>query len=91
MEKEELIKRMIKHREKFSVLFDDIVVDVNKYVNEKGNFNPSYTDIEKFTDDLCLSGAWINDRLIGKSGVVHSKEYRGSLTKKIRKALGYTY
>ena len=40
----------------------------------------------KFVNNLCLSGAWIFDRNNHKF-----PRDRGSLTKKIRKALGYTF
>lgn len=49
------------------------------------------TKIESLTDYLALSGAWIQDRINRKSGITSNKNYRGSLTKKIRKALGYTF
>ena len=41
-------------------------------------------DVEKFSDYLSLSGAWIQDRINNR----YPKD-RGSLTKKIRKALGF--
>ena len=44
----------------------------------------------KFVDDLCLSGAWIKDRINGHNPYVSGKSYNKSVTKKIRKALGYT-
>lgn len=49
-------------------------------------------NVEKFVDNLCLSGAWIYDRIEKQSGAPHSlnPKYKRSLTKKIRKALGYT-
>jgi hypothetical protein len=84
-----------KRREEFDKLWTKVVKDVNHFLE---NHEPT-TDYsmqtylrhaEKLSDELALSGAWIYDRLTGHSGVPHNSKYRGSLTKKIRKALGYT-
>ncbi len=93
MKAETLKKRMFKHHLTFEKLWTKIVKDVNEYVEtnpEKTFYSFEYSDIEKFIDSLCLSGAWIKDRIDGKSGLPHNKNYKGSLTKGIRKALGYT-
>ena len=86
---------MKKHEEKFEFLWEKIVKDTNDFIET----NPKITmynmklygsnSISKFTDDLCLSGAWITDRINGKTGSPSGNNYKGSLTKKIRKALGY--
>jgi hypothetical protein len=80
--------KMKKHARKFDELWTKIVSDVNE---GRKNELPIGNETEKLIDNLCLAGAWINDRLTGKSGIIHAKEYRGSLSKKVRKALGYTY
>ena len=91
MTREQYIKKMKDHENKFDKIWMDIVEDTNEYVKN----NPETTtyslqnNVEKFIDQLCLSGAWIQDRINGKKGTPGLKGYRGSLTKKIRKALGY--
>ena len=92
MKKQDFTERMKQHESKFDAIWQDIVSDVNEYIKD----NPEETmyslnSVDKFTDSLCLSGAWIQDRINGKSGVSSNPKYRGSLTKKIRKALGYTF
>lgn len=88
MEKEKYIEKMKAHQETFDALWMEIVEDTNKYIEknpEKSMYNFT-NNVENFSDYLCTSGAWIVDRLNGKM-----PKDRGALTKKIRKALGYTY
>jgi hypothetical protein len=88
MRKATYIKKMKKHEERFDKLWGMIVEDTNRYI-EKNPENTMYSlqnNVEKFSDYLCKSGAWIQDRINGKM-----PRDRGSLTKKIRKALGYTF
>jgi hypothetical protein len=80
-------KRMKQHEATFERLWSKIVDDTNDFIKD----NPEKTmyslgQIGKFIDSLALSGAWIQDRIDGKK-----PKDRGSLTKKIRKALGFTY
>lgn len=82
-------KMKIKERQ-FNKVRDSIVDIVNDYQRHNPKSDVP-TSIEKFVDHLCLTGAWIFDRTQGKIATTHSSQYRGSLTKKIRKALGYTY
>ena len=87
MRKETYIKKMKAHEERFDKLWAKMVKDTNDFIEK----NPNTTmysfqnNIENFTGQLCLSGAWIQDRINGF-------EYRHKLglTKKVRKALGYT-
>ena len=68
------------------------VTAVNKYLTNNKPMDKSnvwIAEIDHMVDNLCLSGAWIYDHLQGKICTTHNKDYRGSLTKKIRKALGY--
>ena len=88
MKTEEFEKRMKQHRETFDNLWSEIVKDTNEFIEK--NPHSDLGSIERFTDDLCLSGAWVQDRLNGFSGLSHQPTYKKSLTKKIRKALGYT-
>ena len=87
MKQETYEKKMLKHEERFDKLWKKIVEDTNTYVAK----NPKktmyrLTTVEDFVNNLCLSGAWIFDRNNHKF-----PRDRGSLTKKIRKALGYTF
>ena len=82
------IKRMKANEERFDKLWRKIVDDTNSYIekNPDTNMHNFQNNIEKFSDYMCKSGAWIQDRINGKM-----PKDRGSLTKKIRKVLGYTY
>lgn len=88
MDKQEYLRRMKEHENSFDVLWMKIVEDTNEFIEsnqldtEKASEESS---IEKMVDSICLSGAWIMDRLKGKY-----PNDRGNLTKKVRKALGYT-
>jgi hypothetical protein len=89
----QLKSEMLKNQIQFDKLWTKIVKDINDYKldNPQKNFYEfEHSEIETFIDDLCLSGAWIRDRLDNKTGSVHSTTYKKSLTKKIRKALDYT-
>jgi len=85
-------KRMKQHEKSFDKLRQKIVSDTNDFIKD----NPektmySFSNIEKFCDNMCLSGAWIQDRINGYYGTTQHKTYNKSLTKKIRKALGFTF
>mgnify|MGYP005849973847 CR=1 FL=1 len=90
--KRSLERKLKKRDQQFDRLWAKIVTDVNDYIDKHGQlseYDVYYGTSEKLIDNLCLSGAWIQDRLLGKKGVTHSPTYKKSLTKKIRKALGY--
>jgi len=88
MTKKAYIKRMKQHEATFDRLWRKIVDDTNEFIkdNPEDSMYQFQNNIEKFSDYLALSGAWIQDRINGKM-----PKDRGSLTKKIRKALGYTF
>ena len=88
MRKATYIKRMKKHEERYDKLWGMIVEDTNRYIekNPEKSMYQFQNNIEHFSDHLCTSGAWIQDRINGKM-----PRDRGSLTKKIRRALGYTF
>jgi hypothetical protein len=69
----------------------EIIDFVDKYgIVSEYTLQGSLHNAEKLTDSLCLSGVWITDRLTGFCGAPSdSPVYRKSLTKKVRKALGY--
>jgi hypothetical protein len=93
MTKARYIKRMEQHEKSFAVLWSKICKDTNSFIID----NPSETmrsippAIDELITDLCLSGAWIKDRMEGFSGVPHYANYKKSMTRKIRKILGYTF
>ncbi len=88
MKKSTYVKKMKTHEEKFEKLWKKIVDDTNNYIdkNPKTAIYHFQNNVQMFSDHLCKSGAWIQDRINGK----YPRD-RGSLTKKIRKALGYTF
>jgi hypothetical protein len=91
MTKEEFTTKMVQHEKTFNELWSKIVQDVNEFTEQNPNTTMySLQKVDRIVDGLCLSGAWIEDRINGKSGNPHAKEYRGSRTKAVRKALGYT-
>ena len=80
-------KRMKQHEATFERLRIKIVNDTNTYIDanpEKTMY--SLNRVDKFSDNICLSGAWIKDRIDGYSNVDEE-----TYTSKIRKALGFTY
>ena len=89
MDKQEYLRRMKEHEDSFDVLWMKIVDDTNEFIESNPKLDTEKaseeSSIEKMMDSICLSGALIMDRLKGKY-----PNNRGSLTKKIRKALGYT-
>ncbi|MGB4966328.1 MAG: hypothetical protein WBO77_04465 [Microgenomates group bacterium] len=91
--KADYIEKMKGHREAFNDLWMKIVSDTNEYIESNPDTNMDTVSggaVEYLTHDLCLSGAWIIDRLNDRTGITGDKNYKYSLTKKIRKALGYT-
>ena len=89
MDKQEYLRRMKEHEDSFEVLWIKIVGDTNEFIESNPKLDTEKASeenrIEKMVDSICLSGAWIADRLKGKY-----PNDSGSLTKKIRRALGYT-
>jgi hypothetical protein len=90
-------KRMAQHEATFDRLWNKMVDDTNAFIkdNPDKSFaslnNDGFYKLEKFRDALCTSGAWITDRINGYTATHHHPTYQKTLTKKIRKALGYTY
>lgn len=85
-------KRMKQHEKSFDKLWQKMVSETNEFIKDNPKKSMySLNEIEKFCDQLCLSGAWIQDRINGYYGTTHHKSYKKSLTKKIRKALGFTF
>lgn len=94
--KKQLLKRLNFLDDSFQKnIHNKAVTAVNEYLEHNKPFFKSEVictkEVECIVDNLCLTGAWIYDRLQGKICTTHHKNYNGSLTKKIRKALGFTY
>jgi len=92
--KKQLNKRLVFLSESFDKnIRPKIVEAVNEYLehNEPMSKNEIIWNesVEKITDNLCLFGAWITDRLQGKYGFTSHPTYPKSLSRKIRKALGF--
>ena len=86
MRKSTYVKKMKAHEERFNKLWRKIVDDTNEFVEKNPETTMySLSSVERISDDICLSGAWIQDRING-----HGHRDRLSLTKKIRKVLGFT-
>ena len=91
MTKARYLKRMKQHEETFDRLWQKITFDTADFIRDNPEISMySMSKLEKFIDNLCLSGAWVHDRINGYIGIYSHDTYRKSLTKKIRKALGYT-
>jgi hypothetical protein len=88
MTKTQYKKKMEAHRRRFDKLWRKMADDTIAYVDSGGTNDKFYElqSVERFTDNLILSGAWIQDRLDG-----YDYRHRRGLTKKVRKTLGYTY
>jgi hypothetical protein len=92
MTKIEYATKMAEHSKQFDEIWTKIVQDTNIFISENGKLSEPIGNIgkvESFIDNLCLSGAWVEDRLNGYSGLPAMNSYKLSRTKKIRKALGY--
>ena len=92
MEQEELDQKLKEAMEIFYSQVHPVIVNaVNKWV-EDGHTSIYDVLALKYVrklDDLALLTGWALDKLDGRNTSIY-KEYRGSQTKKIRKALGYT-
>ena len=97
MNREELDKEL---KEAIEIFYKEVhpkvVNAVNSYLEVTDGTNPTGSSIYNLEgvsklDDLALTTAWAIDHLNGRENTfVGGKGYRGSLTKKIRKALGYS-
>ena len=84
MDKQEYLRRMKEHEDSFDVLWMKIVDDTNEFIESNPKLDTKKASEESRIEKM-VSGAWIMDRLKGK----YPKD-KWSLTKKIRRALGYT-
>ena len=93
MNKDEFLKEVSNLMEKF---YNEVHAPLVKVVNEykenedsKTYYDLCYEQCIKRLDDMALLTAWVIDHLDNKEGFVGSRTYNKSLTKKIRKALGF--
>lgn len=89
---EKLNEALKKARKSNEIIFYAIVKQVNAYLAKNKSLTDTQifnTEIEKITEDYILSGAWITDQLRGYTAITHHHTYKKTLTKKVRKALGY--
>jgi hypothetical protein len=66
--------KMKKHEQAFDKLWMKMVDDTNQFIKDNPDIGmyQFQNSIEKFSDHLSLSGAWIVDRINGKSGVMNA-------------------
>lgn len=71
----------------------NMVEAVNSYLTHNSALSDNQITwgiYHKMADNICLSASWMVDRLRMYYGHPNSDTYRKSLSKKIRRALGYT-
>ena len=92
---EKFFKKMNKIIDKFHTEIHKPMVDlVNEYKENENAKSFDYFEYKeeiRRLDDFALLTGWIIDRLDDKKGFIGSPAYNKTLTKKIRKALGFTY
>jgi len=94
----ELQTRLQKLHEQHRAIHQATVHAVNEYMdaNPDGLSITQQADpsgpwrIEQMVHDMLHYAAWIEDRLARRTGSVGNPEYRLSLTKKVRRIMGYT-
>ena len=90
---DELKTKIKSHNDKIDDIWPDMVKDINKYLAKNKHIkNPTeIKEFENIIDNLLLSGAWIHDRLQGRTARHGHSSYNGSMSKKVRKILGFTF
>lgn len=102
MTRTDLDQRLTAAREQHRAAYFAAVDAVNEYLaehpeglskaqqetNARGTVDD--TTIAAFVDDMLMHGAWIQDRLAGRVASTSHPTYRGSLSQKVRRLLGYT-
>lgn len=91
MNKQEFLEQMKEKTEKFNELHKEIVSVVLEFKADENNDYTVDTVYElRDLEQLCFTYAWVVDQLNNKDGFVGGKTYNKSMTKKVRKSLGYT-
>lgn len=91
MNKQQFLNKLNKKINKFEKLHYEIVALIREFTFDKENINTIDCAYElRNLDKFCFTYAWIIDQLNGNSGIVGGKGYNKSMSKKIRKAMGYT-
>lgn len=81
-----LNKKLLKRDKQFDKLWSYIVDDINTFIEKNGVLDNHTVDtklqnLDKITDSMCLSGAWMQDRLKGYTSW-SGNNYSRSLSKK---------
>ena len=85
MTKDEFIKKMVDYETIQDEVWAKIVTDTNDFIRDNPQCDfAELREVEGIAEGLIFSGAWIIDRLKNKSPL-----RRGSVTKKLRRLLGY--
>ena len=88
-----LAKRILKRHEMNQKRNQKDADEINEFLLKYGavdNYDLLYNDdFQRAYEGPCFHGAWLYDRIQDKIAYSGGSDYRGSMTKKIRKALGY--
>ena len=91
MNKQEFLKELQNKYIEFKKIHYEIVDLVNEFLSNEENQYAVDTNYDlRDVEQLCFTYAWIVDRLNNRSSLVDGKGYNKSMSKKIRKALGYS-
>lgn len=91
MNKQEFLKELQNKYIEFEKIHYEIVDLVNEFLSNEENQYTVDTNYDlRNVEQLCFTYAWIIDRLNNRIGFVGGKGYNKSMSKKIRKALGYS-
>jgi len=97
MTRKDLESKLRELHEKHRAAHQETVQAINAYLDEhpEGLSVTQQADpsgdwrIEQMVHDMLHNAAWIEDRLAGRTGSVGNPQYRHSLTKKVRRIMGY--
>ena len=85
MTKQEYIERMVQYETIQDEIWAMIVRDTNDFIRDNPNQEiGELREVEGIAEGLCMSGTWIIDRLTHKNPLRN-----GSITKRVRRILGY--
>lgn len=98
MTRKQLEAKLRKLHEQHRGIHQATVKAVNEYMDEhpEGLSVTQQADpsgdwrIEQMVHDMLHNAAWIQDRLAKRTGSIGNPDYHLSLTKKVRRAMGYT-
>lgn len=92
MTKKEFETKIFTYHQLLDDIFDQMIKDVNFYIDDNGHTSIENIErLEPTIDRIIRMGGWISDRLNGFATYPNGNNYKKSLSKKLRKILGYTY